>query len=375
MKPARIVAAAMFVATLVGCAAEHEMSTNPRAACVDATDTLLQAAESDDPVIRAHAMEALAELPEQDAGHVFMEGLEADAPLVRFSAAMAIGDTGYEPAKEQLREMAEQSEPDKRVLAAIVYALHTLGEDSYTSMLGPLLFDREPEVRANAALAMGKIGEPSAIEPLRKILRDEREISVQMEIVEAMAALGDERSRRLLESYTKTQFMDDRLRGIQAMARVKPQRAPEVFANLTSSRQPPPVRVAAIGGLARVGDMTEDSASLVSREAYEYCVRAAQQPRDVLIEAGADPEEIGDMDIKRLQRLAARSLGWIDNPAGVDVLFPLLKSSDGSVRVAAAMGILRLLEGRFEPDEPEEAPEEQTEVRTRPGLHTSGGRD
>ncbi|MGC9454966.1 MAG: HEAT repeat domain-containing protein [Phycisphaerae bacterium] len=376
MRPKSIFASGLLVAMLLGCeATEPEMTLDPQLAYVDARDALLQAAESEDPVTQAHAMEAMAEVSGKDAGHIFMEGLEAEAPLVRFSAAMAIGDVKYEPAEEKLAEMARETEPDKRVLSAVIYALHSLGDDSYTSMLARLLFDSEKEVRANAAMAMGKIGEPSAIEPLRRVLRDEREISVQMEIVEAMASLGDERSRHLLESYTKTQFMDDRLRGIQALSRVQPARAPEVFANLTDSRQPPPVRVAAIGGLAKVAGQTPDSQDYVSQKAYEYCVRALQDPRGILEEAGASPEQIGEMDVQRLQRLSARSLGWMDRPAAVDVLHPVLKSSEGSIRVAAAMSILRILEGRVEtPEQPAEA-DEQTDPRTQPGLHTAGPRD
>lgn len=376
VRPTCKVAAGLLVAMLLGCeAAEPDMTLDAQLAYVDATDTLLQATESEDPVTRAHAMEALAEIPDANAGHIFMEALEDETPLVRFAAAMAIGDARYEPAKDELQEMALETEPDKRVLAAVIYALNALGDDSYTSMLARLLFDSEKEVRANAAMAMGKMDEPSAIEPLRRVLRDERDIAVQMEIVEAMAALGDERSRHLLESYTKTQFMDDRLRGIQAMARVQPARAPEVFANLTGSRQPPPVRVAAIGGLARVQEHTGETTDYISPEAYQYCVRAAEDPRDVLTQAGARPEQIGEMDVQRLQRLAARSLGWIGKPAAVDVLHPLLKSSDGGVRVAAAASIMRVLEGHADVAQRSDETDMHTETQTQPGLHTAGPRD
>ena len=216
----------LLTAALAGCNGEgpQQMTLEPERAYVDARTTLLQAADSADPVARAHAMEAIARTLGAQAGDVLLEGLNDDSPVVRFAAAMAIGDVGYKPAAEKLLEMAREAEPDRRVLPAILYALHELGDDRYATHLARLLFDKQKEVRANAALAMGKMGEPSAIEPLRKLLRDEQDVGVQMEIVEAMAALGNERSRHMLEAYTKTQFMDDRLRAIQALSRVRPPR-------------------------------------------------------------------------------------------------------------------------------------------------------
>jgi HEAT repeat protein len=344
------------------------MTLDAERAYVDARATLLQAADSSDPVTRAHAMEALARTLGEQAGNVFVEGLDDENPLVRFSAAMAIGDVAYAPAEEKLLDMAQQAEPDRRVLTAIVYALHKLGNDRFATQLGRLLFDEAKEVRANAAMAMGKMGEPSAIEPLRKLLRDEQDIAVQMEVVEAMAALGDEASKHLLEAYTKTQFVDDRLRAIQALARVQSDRAPLVFADLAEPDQVPPVRVAATGALAQV------QVQRVPDELYDYCVRAARGPRTMLEKGFARSDDVTEMSVLRLQRLAARSLGRMDRPAAVDVLRPLLEASDGSVRVAAAMSILRLLRDRVAP-EARSTVAESAGSGTRPRLHTAGGRD
>ncbi len=357
----------LWLAVLVGCADPiGEMVLDPDRAYVDARSTLLQSIESEDAVVRAHAVEAMAETLKDDAGHVFVETLDDEGPLVRFAAAMAIGDIAHAPAKEKLLTMAEQAEPDKRVLTAVVYALWTLQDDTYVSHLARMLFDDDKEVRANAAMAMGKMGEPSAIEPLRRVLRDEQDISVQMEIVEAMAALGDQRSKHLLEAYTKTQFTDDRLRGIQAMARIRPERAPMVFADLARDHQPPPVRVAALGALAQVRE--------VSPDAYRFCVRALRDPERMLVDAGARREQIDDIDVKRLQWLAARALGWMDKPAAVDVLHPMLDAPDGTVRVAAAMSIIRLLEGHVEPRD-EDVSERAADPATGPALRIAGRQD
>ena len=159
-------------------------------------------------------------------GVVMKQSLQDPSPMVRFTAGMAIGDVKYEPALPLLREMARheasnpKAEPDKRVFCAIVYALHMMGDTSFTSELADMLSDGEKEVRANAAMVMGRMEEPSAVVPLKIQLADEQDPTVQLQVLESLAILGDEQSAIRLEAHTKTQYMEDRLVAIRAMEQV-----------------------------------------------------------------------------------------------------------------------------------------------------------
>jgi HEAT repeat protein len=304
--------------------------------------TLLQAAESENWATRSMAIEALSRTLGEDAGDRYVEALRDPVPHVRHAAAMAIGDVEYAPAKPMLLQMAQvgddvpHAEPDKRVFTGVVYALHRLGNYQYTSELGLLLFDDEPEVRSNAAMVMGRLGEPSARVPLRTRLQDEVDPSVQVDLVEAMAMLGDQQRQVMLEAYTKTQYLEDRLDAISALARIGTPRAPEALRSMTAKRQPPIVRVAAFEALARLG--------IVNEVGYELASRAVQQPRKMIAESQDADMEIPQIQADALQRMGALALGAMGDRTAVRMLKPLLNDTDGGVRVAAAMSIAKLLE-------------------------------
>jgi len=304
-----------------------------------ARDTLVELGRGPDNVARAQAIEAIAETLGDQEGELFLEALGDENPAIRFAAAMAIGDVRYAPAKPYLLKMAadKKVEPNRFVFCAVIYALYQLSNTDYTGHLGRLVFDREKEVRASAVLAMGKMGEPSAIELLKKLYAQEQDPTVRLRAVEAMAMLGDLRSVNLLEAYTKSQFMDERIDAITSMARAPGPRTVFVLQQILSNqRQQPYVRIAAAEALGRLGKADE--------QAYELCVLAAQDPEGML-RRQTGSAVVGEVQVASLQQLAAHALGWIGRVSAVRVLQPLLNSQRNGVRVASAASILRLLPG------------------------------
>lgn len=376
--------AAGAVAMLAGCNQfiEPQLTMDPQRARVDARSKLYQAADDADPTTRVHAIEAMADVVGDRAGGVFLQALDDPIPMVRFAAAMAIGDVKCAPAKAKLVKMSaftpstQTGERQKAAFIAVAYALARLDALSAEpgTELGRLLDDPEKDVRALTAMAMGKIGEPSATGPLKAILENEREPMVLIQLHEALAMLGDQRSASVLEAFTKGQFMDDRLVAIQALARVQYRRAPAVLQSLMDERQPPQVRVAAAGALARLGQ--------VDPAGYRLCVEAARDPARMLTRAYGGAKEASATEINSLQGLAAIGLGWMNRTGAIEVLHPLLFSKDGAVRVAAAMSILRLLgsvptEPQGVTPRPASRPGEADlpTVPKPPKLHTAGGKD
>ncbi len=363
------------LSVLTGCApSESVMVTDTTNAFIDARATLRQAAEDGNPVTRSHAIEALTQTSGRRSGGLFIQALGDENPAVRFAAAMAVREVKYARAKPRLLKMAKDKklEPDKRVLCAVIHALHQFGNNEYTYALGELLFDKESEVRANAAMVMGRMGEPTAIGPLKTLLSDEQDPAVKLQIRESLAMLGDTRSQHLLEAYTKGYFLDLRLAAIPALAKTTPRRAMYVLRGLLANDKSPRVRIVAAGALAGLGEIDEAG--------YKLSLNAAGNPRRVLKDAYGENRRIKEIEVKSLQRLAAISLGNMKRDIAVDALHPLLKSSDGGVRVAAAMGILKLLKrGDKVPQKPapaaiKKAAKPKPEL-PRPKLHTAGGKD
>ena len=314
-------------------------------AWVAARQVLQLAAQDDDPSARWMAIEALAQTVGARAGQVFVRGLSDPEPAVRAAAAMAIGDIGYAPAKTALKAMADARdsrfwESDRRTYCAVIYALYRLGDNTHAKDLGELLWDKETQVRANTALVMGKMGEPSATGPLKMLLNEEQDAMVQIQLVESLALLGDERSARLLEAYTKTRFVDEQIMAIQAMARAKCPRARQVAQERLAARHPPRVRVVAAGALGRLGRFDHIG--------YNFCIDSVKNPQAALRSSyGADRGSAED-HAKSLQQLAAAALGQMGRDGAVDYLYPLLRNEEDSIRIVAAMSILRLLPGQAE---------------------------
>ena len=368
-----------------GCSGLHIFRVNRTKVRQDALAEIRQAAESKDHATRAHAMEALPLALGQSGGVICKQALSDPVAEVRFAAAMAIGDIRYAPAKEKLLRMArwkvEGAEPDARVFCGVVYALHRLGDSRHTSQLGSLLFDRRKHVRASAVVAMGKMREPSAVVPLREAMANELDHGLTLEFTCSLARCGDKRSLRLLEAYTKSQFVDERMIAIQAMAEMRSTLGPSVFASLMVGDQSPRVRVAAARGLARIGRGNQRT--------FRYCARAAVEPRKLMNKALGGRRQSTQEEVRSLQRLAAMSLGWFrGNDQAVDVLAGLLRNDDDGVRVAAAAAILRVLPqrqgesrgilGRKTPKASagaESKPAAKRRQPKRPKLHTAGAKD
>ena len=325
------------LAAPVGCQWDRE----PVGLTVDAQETvqraeavLRAAAEDEDPFTRAHAMEAMGQTLAQGGGDLYVKALADPSPPVRFAAAMAIGDSQYAPAKPHLQALMEDPDTPAAFQCALIYALHRLGETEYNKRLGPFLWEPDKWLRANTALVMGKIGHPSAIKPLKSLLVDEQDVTVEINTIESLATLGDVAAGMRLLGYCRTPYIDQQLVAIRAIARLQPEGAEAELRDKLHDSDWPRVRVAAAGGLGRTGHPLD--------KGYAYCIRALHQPMELLTKAYPEAE-IPESHAASLQEMAAVALGWIGRPEAVNDLVPLLDSPRGSVRVASAMSILLLL--------------------------------
>jgi len=372
---------AVCSASLGGCVVRGTPQIDRARACQDALAVLRQAAEDRSPATRVHVMEALPLALGRDAGPMCKQALSDPSAEVRFAAAMATGDLRYEPAREKLLRLAKYkvqgAERDARTYCAVIYALHRLGDDSHTGELGELLFDRRQNVRASAAVILGKMREPSATVPLNEALAQELDHGMRLELTRSLARCGDRRSLRLLEAYTKAQFVDERVVAIRAMAELKSPMGARIFLQVLGGDESPRVRVTAAGALARIG--AENSAG------FRYCAWAALKPRETMRRALGGRREATDQETASLQRLAAMALGWSTRGEAIDVLAALIASDDGGVRVAAAAAILQampqyrrglrpLRDGQARKQEPK--PRAEPRVRPRgPKVHSAGAKD
>lgn len=171
----------------------------------------------DNPAVRAQAIEALQQTAPEEGVLWFQQGLRDEHPGVRFAACMALGAMQHAGSRELL--LTRVHDDDASVQAAAVYALHRLGDVTYTSRLAELLLrHKDPNVRNNAAFVLGELGDPSAIPLLRRAVHDE---AVAVQAVEAMAKLGDERAFQQLTIFTHDFRGDRRMVAINALGMLR----------------------------------------------------------------------------------------------------------------------------------------------------------
>jgi hypothetical protein len=137
----------------------------------------------EDATVRLAAIEAASDLKASTAAGALLHTLDDPEREVRIAAAKALGVLRYGPAAKQLQEIAESREireADISEKVAVFEALALVAEDQAVPMLDKLLNGkgflgkREPsEVRAAAALGLGKVNTPGAKQVLSRASGDE----------------------------------------------------------------------------------------------------------------------------------------------------------------------------------------------------------
>jgi len=171
---------------------------------VSAIDLLMQASESDDPLMRANAIEGLQPVDEQ-IDEVVRRGLVDSNQGVRFVAVMTVGLRNLCTLSHLMRPMLE--DPSPSVQAAAMYSLVRCGEEIDLTPLASMVLGSNPTDKANAAYVLGEIGNPSAIPLIRNgVGRHMSQVdtarvqTIDLVMAEAMVKLGDESERQVIRA-------------------------------------------------------------------------------------------------------------------------------------------------------------------------------
>jgi HEAT repeat protein len=264
-----------------------------------------------DPVIRAHALEVVKNVNLGGAGPILTAALSDRSPLVRKAAAMAAGEMQVRVPEDQLLAMLQSEDRPDRLAA--VFALHRLGNTSYTHRFEATAVDTDPHIRGDTALMMGMLGEKSAIPILLHMLRDDHDPDVRLQAAASMWRLGDERGLDELVGATLSRYPDDQMVALLALAEPRDTRVlGHVEAQLTADY--PEVSLVAARAVGMLG----------SDRGYGVAMEGA---------ASVDP---------RRRFLAAMAFGDIGRPDAQPLLSKLLRDNDSDVRLAAAGALIEI---------------------------------
>jgi apolipoprotein N-acyltransferase len=289
-----------------------------------AIGVLEQAARSEHPQLRANAIEALHPQPELAELHA-LEALVDENRGVRFVATMTIGRLKL-CNSSQLLEPLLLDESDS-VRAAAIFALRTCGRSVDLNPLAKMLRSEQPEVRANAAMVLGLLGDPSAAPMIEQAAGRGLDLSgagranaVDLQLAEALLLLGKTEQVHTIRAKLVAPPENQELSAMAAviLGRMKDDGSAGVLERLIfasgDERRPAEVRMACAMALAQLG-----------------------RPVEI-----AWISEYFRSDRPEIRQQAAIALGEIGGEQALPALESLLEDDDPLVQVAAAGAILKL---------------------------------
>lgn len=275
-----------------------------------AREEVRKAGASSNPRLRGQAIEALALGVGPSAANEVLSSLKDPDASVRFAALLALGQFKASAARPQVLTML--NDPNAHVQAAARFALHRFGDTSRSQELATLARSAVPGVRANVALILGLLEEPSGVKLLRPMQADDN-AQVRLQVAEALWRLGDEDGLSSLVQFAISQYIDDQIFAVLAIAAPRRQTVRSLLEGKLNT-DVVEVNLAAARGLGRLGS---DRGYLVARD--------AASSRDA-----------------RQRLMAAMALGAIGRSDAQPTLAKLLDDESPQVRLAAAAGVLMI---------------------------------
>lgn len=256
-----------------------------------AVPPLMAALKDSDVEVRRAAARSLANLEDPRAIPAFIEATRDSDAEVRATAAMALGQ--FEDPRGQPALLALLKDSDKQVRYAVLSALHSMpgqvpvdavlaaltdpdadirqaaimlayhqvsdreegtpADPRYVAAFTKLLADQNPEIRGQAASALGEMGLTQAPVPLLAAAKD-KDADVRMQVASALARIGDPKAVPVLKEMLQDPDAEVREHAVMALGEVRDQSAVEALVGALKSSDPTVRRSAAMALGQRGGE-------------------------------------------------------------------------------------------------------------------------
>lgn len=265
------------------------------------------------PTVRIAVINVLGEANAQDmVPHLLEISRKEDGPESVFADA-ALYRMGRTDKLNALMNAATLPDPDLRMAA--IGVLGRLKHPSSLAILRRAVYDPLPSVRAFAAGALGEFGSPDGASALLHAIGDESAM-VRGIAATSLGKLGVPENRPVLQALTRDANWQVRAGAVEGLLRLGDQSAVPLAIALARHTDP-----LARGAAAQALGLLLHTANVQARQALETLIQD-QQPYPRL--------------------MAAKALGNSSEKV-LTLLLQTLHDTDATVRIAAATGILRLL--------------------------------
>lgn len=286
---------------------------------------LFAAAGSDDAAVRCHAIEALTDVTGSKSTELIRMAMRDPVPAVRFAACVAAADAEFHGAKPKLRQLAKDADPSVRLAA--VYGLDKLGPRRFDSFYDKALASGDVQLRAQACLLIGKLGDDAPDRNSKKKLwqvfrQAEQSVPVRLQAAEALGRLGDKAILPKLAVFAGSHYADDRIMAAAGLGLIG---GPDAYAMLTMLGDDPQIEVKLAAIRALGADAQTQHVDIV---------------RENLFYVDAQNDSLAAW---RIRGLAVLALGTTGTPGDANLLNDAMTAESEYVRVAAAKAAVDFL--------------------------------
>ena len=287
---------------------------------------LVLALQSPEELVRAHALEVIADVGPNNPAPLVVPLLDDPSPLVRKAAAISAGRLKIAAARGAVLRLAapkvsanDSADPNQptyvqQARLAAIFALHQLGDARYTHEFELSARDPRPQIRGDTALLLEWIGNTSSTPLLTQMMTHDVSENVRLQAAEALWKMGDQRGEDFLITALQSGYISDVMVALMALAGPRDRR---VFKNV-------------------FGFLTYD-------EHPEVSIVAARAAGQLGSDDGVGVAEAAAKDGDPLRRsLGALALGDIGRADSQPILAKLLDDDTPDVRLTAAAALLEI---------------------------------
>ncbi|MEK6799158.1 MAG: HEAT repeat domain-containing protein [Planctomycetota bacterium] len=286
------------------------------------------------PAVRIEAVEGLRAIADERTLPWLRTALLDEHAAVRFAACLALGELRDAGSAEALRKAMSDANDNVRIAAT--FARHRLGHAESTGKLATyLLHGKDPSVRRNAAMALGRLGEVGAVKVLARAVKDS-DAGVRHQALEALARLGNSDARQELAFMTNAGVGSDEVFALNALADLHDRTLTDTFRYKLATAVHLETKLAAARGLGLLGDASGLDLALRALRTNQARVN--------------DPDDPPEGQVLRTRQLAAAALGAIGRRDALGSLAAEMRnSSDPRIQVSGAKAVLEILDTPLDP--------------------------
>jgi len=297
-----------------------------------AIEMLLEFSQSESAEVRANVLQALALAGGARAEQPLRAGLTDPNEGVRAIAAFQVGELQHEELATAVAPLVRSESPYVRASAAFALAKCNRPDDkAMTGLVDLLLTHPSPKVRAHCALLLGKLGNPSALGPLREAAAkpparaSQTEVRMMdLQVAEAMVHLGEENQIEIVRAAlypSRVEDLEIAALATQILGDLDDKASVDALINITAYRQEQ-------GGRPMSAEVRLGAAAALAKLGHR--------------EGNFIAEEFKSSMIPAIRAQAAHVYGFTGQAENLARLEASLADPYPPVRIAAAAGILRI---------------------------------